>query len=83
MSIHFLKSMFAISFFQYIYDTEIKYANSRCHNIEFHSCHTVKGKGVSFMENNPSWHGNAPKQEQYEIAKAELEAQLAAAERGE
>lgn len=45
--------------------------------------HTVKGKGVSFMENNPSWHGNAPKQEQYEIAKAELEAQLAAAERGE
>ena len=23
--------------------------------------HTVKGKGVSFMENNPDWHGKAPK----------------------
>jgi transketolase len=23
--------------------------------------HTVKGKGVSFMENNPEWHGKAPK----------------------
>jgi len=23
--------------------------------------HTVKGKGVSFMENDPEWHGKAPK----------------------
>ena len=23
--------------------------------------HTVKGKGVSFMENNPEWHGKSPK----------------------
>lgn len=45
--------------------------------------HTVKGKGVSFMENDPSWHGKAPNQEQYETAKAELLAQLAAAEKGE
>ena len=44
---------------------------------------TVKGKGVSFMENNPAWHGSAPKQEQYEIAKAELEARLEAAQQGE
>lgn len=44
--------------------------------------HTVKGKGVSYMENNPSWHGNAPKQEQYDIAVAELTAQLAEAEKG-
>ena len=44
---------------------------------------TVKGKGVSFMENNPAWHGNAPKQEQYELAKAELEARLEAARKGE
>ena len=33
---------------------------------------TTKGKGVSFMENNVSWHGAAPNDEQYEIAMAEL-----------
>ena len=36
--------------------------------------HTVKGKGVSFMENNPEWHGVAPKPEQVTAAVAELEA---------
>lgn len=35
---------------------------------------TVKGKGVSFMENNPEWHGVAPKPEQVAAAIAELEA---------
>lgn len=39
---------------------------------------TVKGKGVSFMEHQAGWHGKAPNQEQYEQAKAELTAQLAA-----
>lgn len=39
--------------------------------------HTVKGKGVSFMENDPGWHGKAPNQEQYEQAMAELKAHLA------
>lgn len=34
---------------------------------------TVKGKGVSFMENQASWHGSAPNAEQYEIAMADLE----------
>jgi transketolase len=34
--------------------------------------HTVKGKGVSFMENNPEWHGIAPKKEQIEAAVKEL-----------
>ena len=34
---------------------------------------TVKGKGVSFMENQVSWHGAAPNDEQYETAMAELE----------
>lgn len=34
--------------------------------------HTVKGKGVSFMENNYGWHGVAPNQEQYEQAMREL-----------
>ncbi|HZQ92722.1 MAG TPA: transketolase [Terriglobales bacterium] len=38
--------------------------------------HTVKGKGVSFMENNPEWHGVAPKPEQVTAAVKELEAQL-------
>lgn len=39
--------------------------------------HTVKGKGVSFMEGDPGWHGKAPNKEQYEQAMAELEARLA------
>ena len=30
--------------------------------------HTVKGKGVSYMENNYAWHGAAPKEEDYKIA---------------
>ena len=34
--------------------------------------HTIKGKGVSFMENNYAWHGAAPNQEQYEQAMEEL-----------
>ena len=35
--------------------------------------HTVKGKGVSFMENQLSWHGMAPNDEQYKIAMEELD----------
>ncbi|MBE6049221.1 MAG: transketolase [Clostridium sp.] len=35
-------------------------------------CKTVKGKGVSFMENDASWHGSAPNKEQCEIAVKEL-----------
>ena len=42
---------------------------------------TVKGKGVSFMENQASWHGTAPNDEQYEIAMKELGEQLAALEK--
>lgn len=34
---------------------------------------TIKGKGVSFMENQAEWHGKAPKQEEYEQAIKELE----------
>ena len=37
----------------------------------------VKGKGVSFMENQVGWHGKAPNGEQYEQAMAELRAKLA------
>jgi len=35
--------------------------------------HTIKGKGVSFMENNPDFHGKAPTAAQVEIALKELE----------
>lgn len=38
---------------------------------------TVKGKGVSFMEDNAGWHGKAPNDEQYQQAAAELDARLA------
>ena len=37
---------------------------------------SIKGKGVSFMENQVSWHGSAPNKEQYEKAMKELDAQL-------
>ena len=36
---------------------------------------TIKGKGVSFMENEAGWHGKAPNKEQLEQALAELEAE--------
>ena len=38
---------------------------------------TVKGKDVSFMENNAGWHGKAPNDAEYAQAMAELKAQLA------
>ena len=38
---------------------------------------TIKGKGVSFMENEVGWHGKACNPEEYKIAMAELEKQLA------
>lgn len=42
---------------------------------------SVKGKGVSYMENQVSWHGTAPNTEQYEQAMSELKAQLAELEK--
>jgi len=38
---------------------------------------TVKGKGVSYMENDAGWHGKAPNAEEYEKAMTELKAQYA------
>ena len=35
-------------------------------------CRTVKGKGVSYMENNCGWHGKAPNDEEYAQAMEEL-----------
>ena len=37
---------------------------------------TVKGKGVSFMENQAGWHGKAPNADEFAVAKAELEAKI-------
>ena len=37
---------------------------------------SIKGKGVSFMEDQVSWHGTAPNKEQYEQATAELQAEI-------
>lgn len=36
-------------------------------------CKTVKGKGVSYMENNAGWHGKAPNDEEYATAMADLD----------
>ena len=41
---------------------------------------TVKGKGVSYMENQAGWHGKAPNDEEYEVAMRELSAHLAEVE---
>ncbi len=41
---------------------------------------SVKGKGVSFMENQAGWHGKAPNDAEYEQAMSELNAQLAEVE---
>ncbi len=38
--------------------------------------HTIKGKGVSFIENKVGWHGIAPKDDEYQKAKQELEEKL-------
>ncbi len=37
---------------------------------------TIKGKGVSFMEDNVKWHGSAPNDEQFEIAVSEIKKHL-------
>ncbi len=43
---------------------------------------TVKGKGVSFMENQAGWHGKAPNAEEYEVAKKELTENLEVLQNG-
>jgi len=43
----------------------------------FLTCHTIKGKGVSYMENVPIWHYRAPNPEEYRKAVAELKGSLA------
>ncbi|MFO7611468.1 MAG: transketolase [Clostridia bacterium] len=41
---------------------------------------TIKGKGVSYMENEPGWHGMAPNDEEYKIAMKELDESMSALE---
>lgn len=39
-------------------------------------CKSIKGRGVSFMENQVGWHGKAPSEEQYNLAVTELTASV-------
>ncbi len=50
--------------------TEAKKSDKLCAII----ANTIKGKGVSFMENNAGWHGKAPKDEELKLALEELNA---------
>ena len=55
--------------------TELKLAIAEAKEADRATCiiaKTVKGKGVSFMENNVSWHGKAPNEEEYKLAMEEL-----------
>lgn len=45
--------------------------------------HTIKGKGISFVEHNNSWHAKEATEEQYQQAMKELDEQTAAIERGD
>lgn len=42
-------------------------------------CHTIKGKGISFMENQAGWHGKAPNKDELALASKELDEQEAKA----
>ena len=57
-----------------IYDAIEKAKNNKSDKPTAIIANTVKGKGVSFMENTAAWHGKAPNDEQYEKAMAELKA---------
>ena len=56
-----------------ILDTFDKIRAAKNGKPKFINAHTVKGKGVSFMENQVGWHGKAPNAEQREQALKELE----------
>lgn len=55
--------------FSQIFAALDKEYEGKCHCI---IANTVKGKGVSFMENNVAWHGSLPSKEQEELARKEL-----------
>lgn len=61
---------------QQVMDTFAKIDASTSDKPKFINAHTVKGKGVSYMENKLEWHGKAPNKEQYEQAMKEIEGGL-------
>lgn len=56
-----------------ILDTFDKIRAAKNGKPKFINAHTVKGKGVDYMENSLDWHGNAPNEEQYKNAMEQLE----------
>ena len=58
---------------QQIMDTFDKIHAAKNGKPKFINAHTVKGKGVSYMENQLAWHGAAPNEEQYKQAMREIE----------
>lgn len=54
-------------------DTAVKLAESQNENPTFIIANTIKGNGISFMENNPKWHSGTFNEEQYKIAISEIE----------
>ncbi len=56
-----------------ILDTFDKIRAAKNGKPKFINAHTVKGKGVDYMENSLDWHGKAPNKEQYERAMEQLE----------
>lgn len=50
----------------------LKQAKEHTSSPTFIICHTIKGKGVSFMENQAAWHGSTISDEQYAIAMKDL-----------
>lgn len=56
-----------------ILDTFDKIRAAKNGKPKFINAHTVKGKGVDYMENSLDWHGNAPNEEQYKSAMEQLE----------
>ncbi len=58
-------------------DSAFAFARAKTDRPSIIIAHTIKGKGVSFMENNYTWHGKAPNKEQYETAIKELQAKEA------
>ena len=57
-------------------DAAITLAKKTCGKPTAIIANTIKGKGVSFMENRAEWHHKVPNAEQFKIAMAELEAAL-------
>lgn len=56
-----------------ILDTFDKIRAAKNGKPKFINAHTVKGKGIDYMENSLDWHGKAPNKEQYESAMEQLE----------